>query len=181
MSKPSKICAERNGVAAALLSSAWRGGISGLLCWMFTSPTCLGKMEQLSKRCEGPRGVPLPGEPPFWRQLYTLELVKCFRAAAYFAFWTASGCRWFPKHFVVDSVPQDALRVLCPHCSRAALEARQSLWGDAGSVFRPAAAVGKKGQALRTHRPVFRVISVCSPQSFFLLKYSENTSSKGLI
>lgn len=44
--------------------------------------------------------VPLPGEPLFWRQLYMLELVKCFRAAAYFAFWRASGCRWFPKRFV---------------------------------------------------------------------------------
>ena len=34
----------------------------------------------------GSHGVPLPREPLFWRRLYTLELVKCFRATAHFAF-----------------------------------------------------------------------------------------------
>lgn len=70
------------------------------------------------------------------------------------------------------------------HHSRAPLEEKQSPRGEAGSVVRPIAAVGKKGQALRTHRPIFRVISVHSLQSFLffsLLKHSENTSSKGLI
>lgn len=136
-----------------------------------------GKDGAAVKAMERSHGVALPGEGLFWRRLYILELLKCFTCLSV-VLWCL-GSITGASQSVGWCMAASALQVLCPHHRWAPLKESQSLWGAAGSVLR-AAVVGETwaGQTLRTLRPVFRVISVHSLQSFFfflLLKHCENT------
>lgn len=99
-----KDLSRKNWVAVALLPSVWRGGISGLPCQVVPLPANVFGKDGVTAKAMGwvrerSHSVPLPREPLFWRQIYTLELVKCFRAGVYFCFSGSSGVQVFPKAF----------------------------------------------------------------------------------